>query len=273
MDPAARVSVINRYPVKSMQGERVGSVAVDHLGIVGDRRWAVRDLGTDKILSAKHPRDGRRLLACRARGVDADVVVDVDGSTTPVARSDELDERLSRYLGRPVQLASTPAADDVYESYWPAVDGAVLSDVTTDLPIALSTGTGTFVDLAALHVVTSASLAGMAELLPDGDVGVDRFRPSLVLEVDGPTGFVENDWPGRVARIGGATVRFTAPTPRCVMTTLAQPQLPDDKRILRTIAAHNRRDFEGLGPVACLGVYAEVVEAGTVTTGDDVAWT
>ena len=59
-------------------------------------------------------------------------------------------------------------------------------------------------------------------------------------------GFVENEWIGRSLQIGEA-VRLTIvlADPRCVMTTLAQDDLPKDTEILRTLARHNRLEVAG----------------------------
>jgi uncharacterized protein YcbX len=265
---------ITRYPVKSMGGEPLDAVALEPLGIAGDRRLAVRDVESGKVISAKQPRDGRKLLACAARTeTDGSVVLTIDGTELPATDTAAVDDRLSALLGRPARLDATPRADDVYASWWPEIPGTVLSDMEVDLPIAMSTGAGTFVDLAALHIVTTSSLARLAELLPDSRVEVDRFRPGLVLDLgDEPAGFVENDWLGRSARLGDATVEFTGSTPRCVMTTLGQGDLPDDKRILQGLARHNRLTLEGMGDFACLGHYAEVTEPGRVAVGDPLVW-
>jgi uncharacterized protein YcbX len=57
------------------------------------------------------------------------------------------------------------------------------------------------------------------------------------------------------------------PGPRCVMTTLAQDELPDTD-VLRTLTRHNRVQVGGAGPMSCAGVYAVVEAPGTVRTGD-----
>ena len=62
------------------------------------------------------------------------------------------------------------ADDDVYESYWPEIDDVLLSDVSIDLPVAMSTAKDSFVDLAALQMVTTASLAELAALAPDSAI-------------------------------------------------------------------------------------------------------
>ncbi len=267
-----RVSEILRYPVKSMAGEALTAAPLDGLGVAGDRRLAVRDLDTGKILSAKQPKVGRALLACAARCDDTGAVR-IRVGTDEFSSNDQaaVDECLSALLGRRVHLELASGADEVYESYWPEMEGMAMSDITIDLPIAMSTEKGTFVDLAALHVVTTSSLAHLRRIAPDSVVDVARFRPNLVVELDSDVdGFVENDWVDLTARAGSAVIRFGAAAPRCVMTTLAQPDLPEDRAILRALADYNRLDFSGFGNFACLGIYGEVVEPGDVRVGDEL---
>ena len=266
------VAEIWRYPVKSMGGDRLPETMLDATGIPGDRRLALRDLGSGKILSAKQPRVANALL-----DVDTDVdpatgavTITVGGRTIDTTDRAAADAALSEHLGRPVRLESSVADDDVYESYWPEVADVLLSDVSIDLPVAMSTAKDSFVDLAALQMVTTASLATLAALAPDSEIVTRRFRPSLVIDTDAAdgTGFVENDWRGRSARLGDAAITFTDPSPRCVMTTVAQGDLPRDLEVLRTLARHNRIETPGLGNFACLGIYAEVVRPGRVAVGD-----
>ena len=71
--------------------------------------------------------------------------------------------------------------------------------------------------------------------------------------------------------IGAEVVlRATIPTPRCVVTTLPQGDLPQDPGILRTVAQQNLLDLGEFGRSACLGVYADVVKPGVVRRGDTV---
>ena len=94
-----------------------------------------------------------------------------------------------------------------------------------------------------------------------------RYRPNIVLGADGE-GFVENGWLGRaVVFDGGASVTVSIPTMRCVMTTLAQGDLPRDPDTLRTIAKHNRVEIPGMGTWACAGVYADVTSPGELAVG------
>jgi uncharacterized protein len=273
MSAVGSILEIRRYPVKSMQGELLDRVALSSLGIEGDRAFAVRDVETRKILSAKTPKAGSVLLGCHARTVsDAGqptVIVTVDGvefSTQDVA----IHAALSAALDRDVRLEAATVEDEVYESYWPEMEGMALSDVTVDLPIAMSTVKGTFADLAALHILSVSSIDHLRSLNPELSLTLDRFRPSIAISSTAASGFVEKEWVNQSASLGAASLTFTSESPRCVMTTLAQNDLPRQPAVLQTIAANNRVDFSGFGNFACLGIYAEIATAGHIAVGDEL---
>jgi uncharacterized protein YcbX len=103
---------------------------------------------------------------------------------------------------------------------------------------------------------------------PAGQFVTQRFRPNIVLETQGE-GFLENAWVGATVRLGAeASVNVMMPTMRCVMTTLAQGDLPEDRKVLQAATEHNRVEITGLGRWACVGAYAAVVTPGAICTGD-----
>jgi hypothetical protein len=114
-----------------------------------------------------------------------------------------------------------------------------------------------------VHVLTTATLERLRELYPQGRFEVRRFRPNIVVELaSGARDFVENAWVGRTLALGNTVrLRISGPCPRCVMTTLAQGDLPKDPGILRTAAQHNQVN---------VGVYASVMAGGTVRRGDAI---
>ena len=125
------VAALWRYPVKSMQGEQLQSAEVNPGGTVGDRAYAVIDVETGKVASAKHPRKWGLLLECEAafieppvagRPVPAVRIAFPDGTT---ASSDEagIDEVLSAQLGRAVTLTSVAPTNSTLEELWPDVEG------------------------------------------------------------------------------------------------------------------------------------------------------
>jgi uncharacterized protein len=139
------------------------------------------------------------------------------------------------------------------------------------VPAAFCAPSGTFFDFSAIHLLTTNTLDRLSELAPRSRFEVRRFRPNVVVECPRLAGFVENDWSRRIVGIG-ETVRLKViiPTPRCVMTTLAQSDLPSDPAVLRATAEHNRIRAGGLGDLPCAGVYAAVLTPGTIRRGDPV---
>jgi len=78
----------------------------------------------------------------------------------------------------------------------------------------------------------------------------------------GENGFIENTWVGHTLAIGDEVrLSITGPCARCVMTTLAQGDLPTDNGILRTAVQRNQ---------GAVGVYAAVVRGGMIRRGDRV---
>ena len=149
-----------RYPVKSMGGERVESLELRTSAVVGDRRWAVRNVETGKIASAKRPRPYGQLLSWSA-GTQADgglVVVGPDGREFAVGTG-ELDAALTEALGEPVQVVEVEKGrEETYGSEWPEIPGTVLSDVEVDLPVAALTEKTSFVDASAVHIIVKQSM-------------------------------------------------------------------------------------------------------------------
>jgi MOSC domain-containing protein len=279
VDAGARVASLFRYPVKSMLGETIARSDVGERGLLGDRTFAVVDEETGKVASAKHPRRWGRLLECRAEFVDEPAagaelppvrITLPDGATLQSTDADAND-RLSQFFDRRVRLDSDAPARPMMEQYRPAVEGFpdASDETVVDEGMAL-VAPNTYFDAAPLHVVTSATLERLGELEPDSVFTARRFRPNVVVEVAGASGFPENDWVGHVLAFGDVRASVFLSAPRCVMTTLPQGDLPRDAGVLRAIARHNRFEIPGLGPSSCVGVYALVDAGGSASVGQAV---
>jgi uncharacterized protein YcbX len=82
---------------------------------------------------------------------------------------------------------------------------------------------------------------------------------------------VENDRVNRELNIGDEIrLKIALPDPRCVMTTLAQEELPRDTDVLRTLVRHNRIQVGAAGQFPCAGVYAVVEAPGIMRLRDPV---
>jgi len=277
MTPAGSVRSVWRYPVKSMLGEELEACEVTERGFRGDRAFALVDAQDGKVASTKNPRKWARLFECRARFSDdgGEVRITLPDGATVSARDPSAAELLSDLLGRKTTLRTSAAGPPVIEELW--LDGAPDGRAVTDETIARGSPAGTFFDYAVVHLVTTGTLARFAELYPAGRFDVRRFRPNLLVSTaDGAAEFVENGWIGKTVAIGESVrLAVTDPCPRCVMSTLAQEDLPADPGILRTAARHNSLvGGEGRGPAgvyaASVGVYARVLSGGTVRRGDPV---
>lgn len=273
-----------RYPVKSMQGEEIHGAAITERGIAGDRAYAILDRATGHIASAKHPRKWSRLFACRAAFAEpprAGAALPPIWITLPdgeVVHSDQadVDQALSRALGREVALVRDAPAAPTREADRTPVDAPPGEEIIRQEPMALAAPEGTFFDLAPLHLLTTATLDRLRALHPAGRWETRRFRPNLVIAPAGESGFVENAWLGHSLALG-PEVRLEAidPCPRCVVTTLAQSDLPRDPDILRALAEHSAAASVTLTPgvvfPAVAGIYATVLQSGTVRRGDFIA--
>ena len=95
-----RVAQLWRYPVKSMQGEPLDTAVLEADGLRGDRTWALRDVTTGKVLTARRE---PRLLMATARLTDTgDPVVTLVDGTTVIGTGAAVDAALSQWLGRTV---------------------------------------------------------------------------------------------------------------------------------------------------------------------------
>src|SRR5215216_1050093 len=235
-----RVLELWRYPVKSLQGERLESVDVAGDGLQGDRRFAIYDAETGFGLTARRVPD---LLFASARlREDGGVEITLpDGSPAPD------DDALSAWLGRPVTLRAlnaevarryeNPVVDfeREIERDWAPFDGA----------------TGPFHDSPRARV----SLVSTDTI---GSWDRRRFRSNVLLDGGGEDALV-----GSPASLGAARIEVGMRIERCVMTTRAQAGgIERDLQVLRTIA--RERD-------ACLAIGALVTEPGRVAVGDSLA--
>jgi uncharacterized protein YcbX len=226
-----------RYPVKSLQGERLDAATATVSGIDGDRRFALFDVETGFGLTARRVPE---LLFASARIVNGGHVE----VTLPDGTATSDDETLSSWLGRRVELRSADAAEgarryenpndfeDESDGAWAPFEGAG----------------GAFHDSgrSRLSLVSTATLGAW-----EGR----RFRANIYLDGEGEDGLV-----GTRVRLGDAVLDVTKRIARCVMTTRAQPGgIERDLDVLRTI----NRDREGR-----LAVGALVEQEGTISVGD-----
>jgi uncharacterized protein len=229
-----RVTELWRYPVKSLQGERLETVELGGLGLAGDRQWALFDLDTGFGLTARRVPD-LLFAAGRLRDDGAAEVVLPDGTRTAD------DAVLSDWAGRRVGLRAATGNAPRYEG---------IDDEDDDGWYPWEGAAEAFHDNPAFRVT----------LVSTGTLGAwdrRRFRANVVLEGEG-----EDELVGSRRRLGTAVLELVEPVARCVMVTRPQPGgIGRDNGVLKTI----HRERGGL-----LAVGAGVREPGTVAVGDEL---
>jgi uncharacterized protein YcbX len=254
--PFVRVVGLNRYPVKSLQGEQLTQATIEAAGLVGDRCWGIVEAESGKIWSAK--RHGQLLEASATTTPDGPLIT-LPGGIEIAPDDNTRDAQLSQWLGCDVVLqAAASDSEGVYE-----VSLQLDPDVEVfDMPMT----PGRFLDLSPVHILTTASLRAAAAAHPTGNWTTDRFRPSVVVDVepDEGDGFLENAWLGSTVRAGEVELEVILPTVRCAMTTRAQTprDVERDLEVFKTLRRVNEQN---------LGVYANVRTPGVVRLGDPVA--
>ena len=274
----ATVTTLWRYPVKSMMGEELNGAEITDSGLLGDRAYALVDVETGNVISAKNPKKWPNFFTYRAafaappaqNGLQPVWITLPDGT---VLRSDQSDinEKLSQYLGHKVVLQTQSPKDAKLEQFWPEYEGEA-NEVSNEA-VAGDAPLGTFFDYAALHLLTTSSMEAMQHHYPEGRFEVRRFRPNIMIDTAGMKGFVENDWVGKTIRLGDTLrLQVTDPCPRCVMPTLAQGDLPQDNGIFKNGIAKNKPMVPFAGKeLPSVGVYARVLTPGWVKRGDSLS--
>lgn len=272
------IATLWRYPVKSMMGEELNGAEITTGGLLGDRAYALIDVETGNVISAKNPKKWPDFFAYRAAFTTPPsqnnlqpVWISLPDGT--VLRSDQSDvnEKLSNYLGHKVVLQTQSPKDAKLEQFWPEYEGET-NEVSNEA-VAGDAPQGTFFDYAALHLLTTSSIEAMQKHYPEGRFEVRRFRPNIMVDTAGMDGFIENDWVGKTVKLGDTLrLQITDPCPRCVMPTLAQGDLPQDNGIFKNGIAKNKPMVPFAGKeLPSVGVYARVLTPGWVKRGDGVS--
>jgi hypothetical protein len=232
-----RVRELWRYPVKSMQGERVerADIAVD--GLLGDRAFAVFDRETGHGLTGRRAPE---LLFASARWRDGSVEI-----VLPNGEIAADDDALSTWLDRAVELRT--AASDATRAY--------------EVPLDIDTeAEESWVSWNGPHGPFHDSTRARVSLVSMGTVGgwePRRFRANVVLDGGGEDALV-----GTQVKLGTAALDIEKQIDRCIMVTRPQPDaIGRDLDVLKTI----NRERSGF-----LAVGALVRTPGVAQVGDEL---
>lgn len=241
----ATIKQIYLYPVKSMRGVEVNEAHLSLNGFVGDRRYAFvqQDLAGTDGFPWMTGRERPKMILYEPRLVRAPTPEDWD--VPIVVRTPE---------GREFELGDPRLRDEIAGMYGHDI-------------FLLKTKRGNF---DSQHV-SIFSYATLRDLEFESSAAIDhrQFRANLYIEPNGDP-FCEEDWIGRVLRIGdpssssGAMVGVTKKDSRCMMINLDPDTAKQNPAVLRTVARYHDE---------CAGIYANVIAAGIVRVGDSICLT
>ncbi len=218
-----QVSELDIYPLKSARGIALPAARVEASGLSGDRRMMLVDPSGHFITQRELPDLARLIALPQATHLHLSLA---DGPEMMVApphperrmdvaiwksivsaavADDSVNRRLSDWFGREMKLVF--------------FDGEASRAASADW--AGPASPVTFTDGYQVLVTTTASLAALnADMAAHGEdaVGMERFRPNIVIENDEP--WAEDRW--AAIEIGGIRFDLVKPCARCIMTTQDQ---------------------------------------------------
>ncbi|MGE7368378.1 MOSC domain-containing protein [Neorhizobium sp. NPDC001467] len=222
-----------KYPVASLGGQAIERIEAYEDGVIGDRDLFLVDLATGEVAAPEKQPRWRPALQLWAYWQGSVAVVAASNWQLSIDNPD-LDDAISAHFGF---HCGVRAAGTVL------VAGERKVEVKSRYAVS------------PLHLIALDEVNALQAALPNSNSDIRRFRPNIVLEGEWPVAQTS----GANFSIGAITAAVTEPTKRCGMTMIAQPGLGEDPEILRTIVRTRSR---------CLGVYATVIGAGTVSVGD-----
>lgn len=242
-------------PVKGLHLAHADEVELTGAGIATDRRFFLVDRDGELV----DPSDHGELLR---------VVPDYD----PVREHLRLSFPDGSVVEGRADRFGDPVATDVFghvahgRRVLGPFDRALSTFAGSPVELARADRDGAAQDAQPLTIVSSESVRDLG--VRGGRDGLDARRFRINLEVAGADPYEEDTWAGRSVRIGAATIRVLGQIPRCVITTLGPDSGEKDFNTLTVIARYRPR-IGGRGGLP-FGMYAEVVEPGTVRVGDVV---
>ena len=228
-----KISVINRYPIKSFAGESLDTCNIDTYGLHGDRCFAFYDETKEGWKSFITARDIPEMLTYKAKFVDEGVNV-----TSPDGRnfnwSEDLLEEIQNYSKRKISMMNYKAPNP-------------------ENPNLLA------VDLASVLIITDATLRKL-EGIWGKKLDERRFRANLIVSLD-QNSLSESDWIGKRLSVEGAELQVDANCERCSLITLDPDSLERDISLLKKVNENMNLN---------LGVYASIKKTGQIHVGDKV---
>jgi uncharacterized protein YcbX len=260
MPSTPTIAWISIAPVKSLAMQALTDAEIGPHGIPGDRRFALLDAATRRVVNAK--RVGRLIVVRPTVSADGGyLALDFPDGTRVEAAVECTAPGSGIFYGleRAVHHLAGP------------FDEAISAFAGLSLHLVEMAGPGTGVDRgdkgATVSLADTASLRELAALGGRHDP-LDQRRFRMTIGIDGVAPYAEDAWLGKDVRVGTAVVRPGGNVGRCATTT-RDPDTADIDFDTLGCLAQTRGELETTEPLP-LGVWATVVTPGHVRLGDQV---
>ena len=233
------VSSLFIYPVKSCRGIEVSSTQVESFGLKNDRRWMVVDdqgvmltqRNMTKMCLIQPELTETGLILTHLEFDSVEVKTPISNKKIKVTvwedecqafdAGDKAARWLTQVLSIECRLVYFP--DDEFRQ--------------VDLTYANSGDKTAFSDGFPLLLISQASLDELNARL-ESPVGMNRFRPNLVLE--GCEAFSEDSW--KEIQIGKVSFRIVKPCSRCVIPSINIETAVKEDEPLKTLVTYRKRE-------------------------------
>ncbi|MBV9494076.1 MAG: MOSC domain-containing protein [Acidobacteria bacterium] len=237
MTAIGRVAELVRYPVKSMAGSSTDSALLGLHGIAGDRRFAFRRVGDPTAFPFLTAGRFPQMVTYQPGGFE-----DVKGEPLPTY--------VRTPSGAEFELRSHELRDEIRNRSGHDVELMMFKN-------------GIFDDahLSLISLITIDTIGREAGI----ELDRRRMRANVVLDTYAEEPFLEDRWVGATIVFGdepdAAAVSVTMRDERCAMINLDPDSGAQDPRVMKAVVRQNAN---------FAGVYATVVRAGLIRTGQTV---
>jgi MOSC domain-containing protein len=258
------------YPIKGCYRLEHDAAHVEPWGLAGDRRFMVTTVDGRMITQRQIP----QLVRVKPRYEDEKLVLSAEGHAdlAVVAAPGQLID--TNVHSTPI-LASlvSETADKWLSDVLEVPARLVFLDDTQRRPVGLGTSRPgdrvSFADAYPVLLANVASLDALNDWLIEAEstewpIPMTRFRPNIV--ISGAASWAEDEFVGRVVRIGEVAFRATTVCDRCVVTTTDQDTGERGHEPLRTLAR-----FRNVAQKLLFGLNLIPDQVGTVWIGDEIS--
>jgi uncharacterized protein len=241
MNRIGALSILRRYPVKSMAGEDLSEARITFAGLAGDRVYAFVDNENRSNFPWMTGRQGHEMVLFHPR------LMAPPASSEPHPRADDFSMEVHTPEGEKFQMGDAKFTEYAQKRF--------------GRPLHLRFSERSMTDLYPVSILGMSTVRALSE---ETGMALDhrRFRANFYARWEDGKPFFEDELVGRELQIGDeVTVRVVKKDGRCVMINLDPDTAVASLVVLQTVARHH---------AGCTGVYGAVLREGIVRANDPI---